>query len=104
LATDDFVFTASSSGVVNCYDLGTGRKWWTQEFDESFYPSPIMADSRIYAMDNRGTLHVFRASKTFEPVADSRLGEESVATPAFAGNAMFIRGKDNLYCIEAKRP
>ena len=104
LATDDFVFTASSSGVVNCYDLGTGRKWWTQEFDESFYPSPIMADSRIYAMDNRGTLHVFRASKTFEPVADSKLGEESVATPAFAGNAIFIRGKDNLYCIEAKRP
>ncbi len=104
LATEDIVLTASSSGVVNCYDLGTGRNLWTQEFDESFYPSPIVADARIYALDNGGTMHVFRASKTFESVADSSLGEESVATPAFTGHSMFIRGKENLYCLEAKGP
>ncbi len=104
LATEDLVFTASSSGVVNCYELGTGRKLWTHEFDESFYPSPILAEGRVYAVDNGGTMHVFRASKSFQPVADSRLGEESVATPAFAGDAIFIRGKENLYCLGAKRP
>ena len=101
LATEDFVFTANSSGVVNCYDIGTGRKLWTHEFDESFYPSPILAAGRIYAMDNGGTMHVFRASKAFVSVADSKLGEESVATPAFAGDTMFIRGKENLYCVGA---
>ena len=99
LATEDFVFTADSSGVVNCYDIGTGQKLWTHEFDESFYPSPILAGGRIYAMDNGGTMHVFQASKGFVSVADSRLGEESVATAAFAGDTMFIRGKENLYCV-----
>jgi outer membrane protein assembly factor BamB len=102
LATEDFVLTADASGVVNCFDIGTGRKLWTHEFDASFYPSPILAAGRIYALDNRGTLHVFRASKAFVPVADSKLGEESVATPAFAGDTMFIRGKGNLYCVGAR--
>ena len=102
LATEDFVFTTDSYGVVNCYDIGTGQKLWTHEFDESFYPSPILAAGRIYAMDNSGTMHVFRASKTFVPVADSKLGEESMATPAFVGDTIFIRGKENLYCVGAK--
>ena len=104
LATEDFVLTANASGVVNCYAIGTGRKLWTHEFDESFYPSPILAAGRIYAMDNGGTMHVFRASKAFVSVADSKLGEESVATPAFAGDTMFIRGKGNLYCVGASPP
>jgi outer membrane protein assembly factor BamB len=104
LATDDFVLTASSSGVISCYDIATGRRLWTHEFDESFYPSPILAAGRIYAMDNGGTMHVFQASKTFVSIAESRLGEESVATPAFAGDTMFIRGKGNLYCVGAKQP
>jgi len=104
LATEDFVFTTDSFGVVNCYDIGTGRKLWTHEFDESFYPSPILAAGHIYAMDNGGTMHVFRASKSFVSVADSKLGEESLATPAFAGDTMFIRGQENLYCVGAKHP
>jgi outer membrane protein assembly factor BamB len=102
LATQDLVFTADSSGLVSCYDIGTGRKLWTHEFAEAFYPSPVCAAGRIYALDNGGTLHVFQASKTFAAIADSKLGEEAVATPALAGNAMFIRGKAHLYCIGAK--
>lgn len=104
LATEELVFTASSSGIVNCYDLGKGRKLWTQEFDEMFYPSPVLADHRVYALDKGGTMHVFRASRIFDSVADSSLGEEAVATPALAGYSMFIRGMQNLYCIEAGRP
>jgi outer membrane protein assembly factor BamB len=102
LATEDFVFTADSSGMVNCYDMGTGRRLWAREFDESFYPSPILAAGRIYAMDNAGTMHVFRASGEFVHVADARLGEEPLATPAFAGDAIFIRGKGHLCCVASK--
>jgi len=103
LATEDFVFTTDSFGVVNCYDIGTGRKLWIHEFDESFYPSPVLASGHIYAMGNSGTMHVFRSSKTFVSVADSKLGEESLATPAFASDTIFIRGKENLYCVGAKQ-
>jgi len=104
LATEDFVFTADASGMVNCYDIDTGGRLWAHEFDESFYPSPIFAAGRIYATDNGGTMHVFRASREFVRVGDARLGEESLATPAFTGGTMFIRGKGNLYCVGLKEP
>jgi outer membrane protein assembly factor BamB len=103
LATDDFVVTADSSGIVNCYDMRTGRKLWTHESDESFYPSPLLAAGRIYALDNSGTLHVFQASRTFASVAKAKLGEETMATPAFAGSSIFLRGKANLYCVGTNR-
>jgi outer membrane protein assembly factor BamB len=102
LATQDFVLVADSSGLVSCYAIGTGRKLWTHEFDESFYPSPVFAAGHIYAMDNGGTLHAFQASKAYASIADSKLGEEAVATPAFVGDAMFLRSKAHLYCIGAK--
>ncbi len=104
LATEDFVFTAGASGMVSCYEMGTGRKLWTREFDQSFYPSPILAAGRVYAMDNGGTMHVFRASGEFVRVGEARLGEQSVATPAFTGGTVFIRGKGNLYCVGPKGP
>jgi len=104
LAWEDFVLTADASGMVNCYDIGTGRRLWTREFDESFYPSPILAAGRIYAMDNGGTMHVFRASKAFAPLGDAKLGEPCRATPALAGAAMFLRGENNLYCVGAQSP
>ena len=104
LATEKFVFTADSYGAVNCYAIGTGQNLWTHEFDEMFYPSPILVAGCIYAMDNGGMMHIFQASETFVSVADSELGEESVATPAFAADAIFIRGKGNLYCVGATPP
>ncbi|HPM84434.1 MAG TPA: serine/threonine protein kinase, partial [Candidatus Anammoximicrobium sp.] len=63
-----------------------------------------LAAGRIYAMDNGGTMHVFRASQTFVSLAEAKLGEESVATPAFTGGNMYIRGKQNLYCVGSKQP
>jgi hypothetical protein len=47
-------------------------------------------------------MHIFRASEAFVSVADSKLGEASMATPAFVGDTMFIRGKGNLYCVGAR--
>ncbi|NLF71464.1 MAG: PQQ-binding-like beta-propeller repeat protein [Candidatus Anammoximicrobium sp.] len=104
LATRDFVLTADSYGMVNCYDIRSGRKLWTREFDESFYPSPVFAAGRVYALDNAGTMHVFQASPTFVSVAESKLGEESRATPAFAAGRMFLRGLKHLYCIGTSPP
>jgi hypothetical protein len=49
-------------------------------------------------------MHVFRASPKFVSLADSKLGEDSLATPAFVDGAIFIRGKGNLYCVEARSP
>jgi hypothetical protein len=53
----------------------------------------------VYALDIKGVMQVFRASRTFEQVSRSELGEDAMATPAFVHGRIYIRGVENLYCI-----
>ena len=94
------LFVATSYGAVTCRDAGSGEVRWETEFDEGFYSSPIVAAGRVYLMDRKGVTHVFRAAPTFELISVSPLGEEADATPAFVGKRVYIRGKQNLYCVE----
>jgi hypothetical protein len=41
-----------------------------------------------------------RAGAKYELLGTASLGEEAHATPAFMDGRIYIRGKENLYCIE----
>jgi len=102
VASDRFVFMAASSGVVTCLDARTGAVLWKHEFTKGFYSSPVWVGDRIYLMDIAGLMHVVAADKEYRLLAESDLGEPSVCTPAFVGNRIYIRGKENLYCVGRK--
>lgn len=99
VATKKLLFIPTSYGVVVCYDTKTGTKKWETEFDEGFYSSPILCEGKIYLLDRKGVMHIFKASDNYTLIAESELGEESDCTPAFANGNIYIRGKKNLYCI-----
>jgi len=42
---------------------------------------------------------VIKASDVFEPVATNQLDDKIDASPAIAGNEIFLRGRQSLYCI-----
>ncbi len=102
LATDDYVFTGSSSAVISCYDAKTGKLLWNHEPDEGFYSSPVLAGKNVYLMDKEGKTYIFEATSEYKPIAAPELGEESTCTPAFLKGRIFIRGIENLYCIGTK--
>jgi len=99
VATKDYLFSATSYGVVVCYEAKTGKKLWEQEFSNGFYSSPMMVGGRIYITDRKGITHIFSASGTYKNLGEPKLGEDVVCTPAFADGQLFIRGMKNLYCI-----
>lgn len=99
VATDKYLFVVTSYGTVICYDAKNGTSYWTKEFADGFYSSPIIAEGRIYLMDKQGVMHIFNVDKTFTLVGEAKLGEKSVCTPAFANGRIYIRGDKNLYCI-----
>lgn len=99
VATKDYLFSATSYGVVVCYEAKTGKKLWEQEFGNGFYSSPMMVGGRIYLFDRKGVAHIFSASGTYKSLGEPKLGEDVVSTPAFADGQLFIRGSKNLYCI-----
>lgn len=64
-----------------------------------FYASPVIADNMIYMIDRNEKAFVVRAGDKFEQIAESSMGERVDCTPAFSDKMIYIRGKENLYCI-----
>ena len=51
VATKDFVFLATSYGVLVCLDAKTGRALWKHELPAGCYASPLVLGDRVYVLD-----------------------------------------------------
>jgi len=99
VATEKYVLMAASGGMITCLDAATGKKIWSQEHDEGFYASPIVAGDRVYLMDKKGVTLVFKLGDQYEKLAMNPLGEKATCTPAFSEGRIYFRSEKNLYCI-----
>ena len=99
VAYNGLLYTATSYGVLVCYDALTGEKKFEKEFNDGFYSSPIIADGKLYILDMRGVTHILKADATGTIIAEPALGEKGYAVPAMADGMIYIRGDENLYCI-----
>jgi len=99
LAMEKYVFLATSYGVIVCLDAKKGDVLWTKEFEYGFYSSPILVGNKVYLLDRKGKMYIFNASNEFILVGSPELGEDTVSTPAFYNNRIYIRGSKHLYCI-----
>ena len=99
VATDKYLFLATSYGSLVCYDVLTGEKYWEHDFSGNFYSSPMLVGDKVYLLDKKGIMHIFSADKEYKVIGEPALGEGSVCTPAFTDGRIYLRGLDNLYCI-----
>jgi outer membrane protein assembly factor BamB len=98
-ATDNFLFIATGTGDAACYNAQKGDTLWSHYFPEQFYASPVVADEKVYFLDRSGVMHIVKAGPQYELVAESALGEPAECTPAFSDKKIYIRGRNNLFCI-----
>ena len=99
LATGKYLFLATSYGAVVCYDAKTGKKYWEQELETPTYASPMLVEGKVYLLDKKGIMHIFKADEAYTVISTPPLGEGSSCTPAFANGKIIIRGDKNLFCI-----
>lgn len=102
VASDEHLIVATGYGTTVCYNPESGEKYWTEEFDEGFYSSPILVGNRVYLMDRTGTMHIFKADDEYREIAQCELGEPASSIPAIMDGKIYIRGQENLYCIAAE--
>ncbi len=67
------------------------------------YASPVGAANRVYYVGRDGTTVVLERSDTLRVLATNAIGEPVDASPAVVGKQLFLRGRDHLFCIEAKK-
>jgi outer membrane protein assembly factor BamB len=99
VAASGLLFVPTSYGVVSCFDVKSGERYWDYEFEDGFYSSPIIVQDLVYLIDMKGIMQMFNADKEFELVRQAPLGEEAMTIPAFVNEHIYIRGIEHLYCI-----
>jgi len=95
----------SNSGILTARDLETGDVRFGPERLETVqnvYASPVAAAGRVYLVGRDGAVEVLKAGPELEIVARNVLDEHFDASPALAGDELFLRGAGHLYCLAAE--
>ncbi len=96
----DLLYILSNKGAVTCLEAESGKLVWRERIGGSHLASLIHAGDRIYSFSTAGKTKVMRTGRTFETLAESRLHDGFMASPAVLGSAFILRGKTYLYRIE----
>ena len=102
VSNGELVFLVDSSGMATCYDAKTGKKQWEHDLEEPCNASPSIVGNKLYLITKKGTLIVADAAREFKELARSSLGEEVLASPAFAQSRMLVRSLKHLICLGGK--
>lgn len=102
IAHEGLVYLISDDGIAMCLDGESGETVWRERIGGNFSASPILAGDRIYFPSEEGVTTVVKAGRAYEKLATNDLEEAIFASPAVAGDALFIRTEKAIYRIESK--
>lgn len=94
------LFWVSDGGLASCVDALTGEVIWNERAGKSYSASPILADGKIYLLDESGLCTIIEAKREFKVVAENKLaGERTLASMAVTDGTIFIRTETGMYAI-----
>lgn len=99
---DCIYFLRLVNGVVTCLDRKTGAVHYEGKRLSGMrriIASPVGAGGHVYITAVSGTTQVLKHGPEFALAATNQLDDEFIASPALAGNEIYLRGEKHLYCI-----
>ena len=102
--TGGLAFTSQRTGIIECAELSTGAEVWKKRQAGPAGPSDMwssffLAEGRIYAMNQAGDTFVVRASRDYELLATSSLGEPTNSSVVGTAGCLYLRTHKALWCI-----
>ncbi|MDF1657554.1 MAG: PQQ-binding-like beta-propeller repeat protein [Verrucomicrobiales bacterium] len=102
VAKDGKIYYQETGGIAYCDDMKTGKTIWRARLPGAgkSWGSFVLAGDNIYTLSQAGDSVLFKASpEGFQVVAQSELGEHTNSSVAPAGDELFIRTHEGLWCI-----
>lgn len=102
---DKLYFHKGNDAFLSCFDAIKGTPHYTEQRltgPNGIYASPVGAAGRVYITGRDGTSLVLKNGSTLEVLATNKLDDRIDASPAAAGNELFLRGHASLYCLAEK--
>jgi outer membrane protein assembly factor BamB len=100
---DGRVYLIKDGGMLSSFDAKTGNPYYLQErigADGSYYASPVEAAGRIYLASLAGKVTVVRAGGDKPEILNQAdFGDRIFATPALAGDRIYLRTQKRLYAL-----
>jgi len=106
LAQDRLYFLKGNTGILTCLDAASGKELFSRQRlpeVDGVYASPVAAGGRIYITGRQGTTVVLQAGDTYEVLAVNHLDDAFDASAAVAGEEIFLRGREFLYCLATEK-
>jgi len=95
-------FLKHYQGILTCVHAKSGKRMYGPlrlDGIGNVYASPVGAADRIYVTDLDGTTDVIRRGEKYVRLSRNQLDDSFSASPAIAGDELYLRGERNLYCI-----
>ena len=99
VASRDWVYVATSYGVLAAFNAETGELTAEQDLGCQFYSSPMVVDGKLFIFSVEGTLYMFSNDGKLTSRGRIDTGEATFATPAFTDGRMIVRSQEGIYCV-----
>lgn len=100
------MYVVNDNGILTVFDAATGKEIYKARAGGSgntFSASPWASDGKVYLLSEDGHTFVIEAGDKYVELARNSLDEMSLASPALAPGAVFMRTQTKLYRISATR-
>jgi outer membrane protein assembly factor BamB len=98
----DNLYQVHDSGVATALNAKTGEEVWTKRLSGQFSSSLLVSRGNIYYFSQQSPTFVIKAGEKFDQIAANKLDAGFMASPAVAGNALYVRTETHLYRIERR--
>jgi outer membrane protein assembly factor BamB len=103
LVHDGRAYLVHDTGVLTVLSAQTGQQIYKVRVGgggHTFSASPVAAGNRILLLTEEGVTFLLDAADEYKEIARNDLAEMSLASPAIAGGAIYIRTASRLYRID----
>jgi outer membrane protein assembly factor BamB len=101
-----YVYVVDDRGVLHLLDAKTGAVIYGPQrlLSGTYSSSPVLADGKLYISNEDGVTVVVKAGPEFAVVAENKLEEYTLSSPAVSDGQLFLRTAGHLYCIGKRVP
>lgn len=102
IAHDGRIYLVHDIGILSVIDAESGAQIYKARIGgggHTFSASPVAAGNLLYFLNEDGEMFVLEGGDAYKEVARNDLDEMSLASPAIAGDAIYIRTRTKLYKI-----
>ncbi len=107
ILVEDVLYLFKEGGVLSAISTRDGSVLKEGRISAAFgpvYSSPVAAGGRLYIISEQGRVTVLKAAAAqWEVLSVGDLGEQCFATPAIAGDCIFVRTATTLWCFRQSR-